>query len=276
MDEQELINLKRRYKRRMVEYRQIIKRLKSIVMFLLVSVLMLMLFIVVPRIRDGAGEELSEEEFTGEKRIEMRHIEATYKVEERTLWYSADFPVVYGEGMEKVAESIEEEFSNLDIKKRLEDMDASFYWGEHIRLDVTRLDDSVVSINENVRVSFETMGMSVQEGYTFSVKTGKRLELDDLLKDSKGFYNVIDSLIMEYIPFYYPEILLKHPAYEDRYKSNYTDMERYPNWHLNEKGIAFSFEEGQFLAEYIGIMEVTVPYDDVAEYLKEEYLYTEE
>ena len=74
MDEQELINLKRRYKRRMVEYRQIIKRLKSIVMFLLVSVLMLMLFIVVPRIRDGAGEELSEEEKRTEQEMRIRAI----------------------------------------------------------------------------------------------------------------------------------------------------------------------------------------------------------
>jgi len=140
------------------------------------------------------------------------------------------------------------------------------------RYEITR-NDVIVSIRKNMRVSIpeEGVGFSYQEAITYDAVTGLVLSLDDLLSDKEGFYEVVDALIIEQLGLY-PEMPDLCPKYKEIYQEEYIEKEQLPCWFFREDGMAFSFEDEQFLGGAYAIIEITVPYEKLSDYIKSEYL----
>ena len=212
--------------------------------------------------------------FYGEKQVDIYTLKYEYscKGKEGSVIMQADVPKVSGEGYEKVAEAIEQYYSVDELQDNLQTMYQEGQTTMETRvLECTRMDDDVISFKETVHY-FENGGFTIQEGTTFSVKNGEVLELDELLSDKDAFYSVIDDLIVEELPVRYPEIEGQCEEYKEIYNDHYRTQGELPEWYLEETGIAFSFEEMEFLSRNYGCMSVEVPYEKVRGGLKQEYV----
>ncbi len=279
---QEEMQKERRLKRKILELKQTIRVLMCVLLVFVLATTALALLLVYPWFNKANTETLEEAgRFEGEHRLEEYTLQCEYKskAEETGVFvYTTDVLKFAGEGYEKVAATIEEYFGDDDFLERLQynyDLVTMSAVYESTRLECTRMDDTVVSI-KRLHHFYESGGFYIQDGKTFSVKTGKLLELDDLLKDKKGFYNLIDELILAQIPVKYPRIEEECPDYKDIYRENYSENGKLPEWHLDNTGIAFSFEEGEMLSKGAILPEVcmmvVVPYEQVSAYLKPEYI----
>ena len=195
----------------------------------------------------------------------------------RKVYCNMDILKFSGAGYKKVATAIDDYYELDKITERLFGLlDENFFDGESVTLECTRMDEMVISIKEKHRFRTDGAGVGYQCGVTFDVKTGKVLELNDLLKKKKEFNSVIDEFILSQLPNTYPEILVECENYKEIYEEDYKAKGILPEWFLQEDGIGFSFDEGQFLAEAMGYLTVTVPYELVTSYLKPEYVRKEE
>lgn len=106
------------------------------------------------------------------------------------------------------------------------------------------------------------------DGATFDVKSGRELALEDILSDAEGFYNKAINYILEELEENYSEGLFSW--YQDVVRSD-TFGETPMCWYLDNTGIVIEY--GLYtVAPYVtGAPEVTLPYDEFAEYIKEEY-----
>lgn len=279
---QEEMQKGRKLKRKILELKQTIRVLMCVLLVFVLATTALAILLVYPWFSKTYTDTLEEAgRFEGEHRLEEYTLQCEYKskAEEASVSvYTTDVLKFAGEGYEKVAATIEEYFLDDDFLERLQN---NYYpvtmsgMYETTRLECTRMDDTVISIKRLFRF-YESGGFYIQDGKTFSVKTGKLLEMDDLLKDKKGFYNIIDELILAQIPIKYPHIEKECSEYKDIYRENYSEKGKLPAWHLDNTGIAFSFEEWEMLSKGAILPEVcmmvVVPYEQVSAYLKPEYI----
>ncbi len=264
----------RMYKRKIVEQKKTIRALLGLSGLL--AIIVVVFIILFLRAGNENSYDYYEEEgrFEGPPGYEEYTIQCEYKSKssKHVCTYLMNVLKFKGRGYEKVAASVDKKFLPNNLFESIDGIYSAetncLYESE---LECTRMDDEIVSIKSKVR--FSTYGgFSTQEGTTFSVKSGEILEIDDLLKDKKGFHSVIDSLIVEQLPLTYPEISLECSNYVKIYKERYTDKKVLPQWHLENSGIAFSFEEMDFLSHSYGCLMVIVPYEKVAEYMKPEFV----
>lgn len=270
----------RKYKRKIFELKQTIRILLVVLLVLVIATTALAILLVWPGSKEGSQDTAKDAgRFEGEHRVEQYTINCGYKSktdeEAGAYYYTTDVLKFAGEGYEKVAAAVEEYYSVGDLSEYMASRHAfslGYYCQETVQLECTRMDDTVVSVKRLLRFA-EGTGFFAQDGKTFSVKTGKLLELDDLLKDKKGFYGVIDELILAQLPLTYPVITDSCPDYKEIYQEYFIENEKLPEWHLEEDGIAFSFIDLQFLSrgEALPCMMVVVPYEQVTAYLKPEY-----
>lgn len=263
------------YKMKLLEFKRTIRILLCIILGLVFLSGALIFLLVKPFFQEnGNTSDEDTNRFTGEHRVEAYNLQTEYKDKDGSgnNAFTTDILRFSGEGYANVATSIEEHFSLDNLVDRLH---SNFNVGvnriENITLECTRMDNKVISIKQQVFFSENNDGFVLQQGITFAVENGKVLELDNLLKDKKGFYKIIHELVVGQMPVYWPELLEVCPGYKKIYYEAYSDTVL-PEWYLTEKGLAFSFEQYAFLSGAYGCMEVVVPYELVTAYFKPEYL----
>ena len=282
MGTQEEMQNVRKYKRKVMELRQTIRVLLVVLLLFVIATTTLAILLVWPGSKEDSKDTAKDAgRFEGEHRVEQYTIDCEYrsKTDEEAGRYSCTMDVLEfaGAGYENVAAAAEEYFSPDNLQERLAHnfkQGGMFYRSEIRTLECTRMDDTVVSIKVFGHFA-EGGGFYIQEGKTFSVKTGKLLELDDILKDKKGFYSVIDDLILSQLPVTYPVITDACPNYKEIYQEYFVESGELPQWHLQADGLAFSFNDLQFLGrgDAEPCMMVVVPYELVSAYVKPEYIY---
>ena len=200
---------------------------------------------------------------------------------------------ISGDGYEAVAQAVSE-WNRQDIEQieSLKD-----YAGHTKKLSsvvyCNRMDNSVISFNQQ---RHEQDGFIYYHGINFDVTSGRKLTLADMLTDEEGFYKKATEIAVEK--------LLEIPD-ADKLPSGYgTDvayefangiLDSENKWYLNAYGIVYSYrnfedsvwhgyipnhhedipkedDERTGDASYLpGNITVTIPYEDVAEYMKPAY-----
>lgn len=181
-----------------------------------------------------------------------------------------DIVTVFGAEYEGVGQAIETQFLVQDTQGTLE-MLQQFGTGSCMvsQLECRRLDGKIISFKEDGHYYTGGSGL-FSAGYTFSVEEGRLLELEDILVNKECFYGEIATLIKKTLSEH-PDIVECRVDYEKEYDKLYTLKDRLPGWLLSADGVTFLFEQGDFLGMAFGCIEVTVPYEDVEEYIREEY-----
>lgn len=134
---------------------------------------------------------------------------------------------------------------------------------------VSRIDDRVVSFCESYyEYTGGAHGYYGFDGAAFDVKSGKKLQLEDILSDAEGFYDKAVSYIIEELEKNYGEGLF--PEYKEIVETD-TFGGTPVCWYLDDTGIVIEY--GLYtVAPYVtGAPDVTLPYDEFAAYIKEEY-----
>jgi len=135
---------------------------------------------------------------------------------------------------------------------------------------VSRMDNHVVSLCENIydylggaHGNYETIGR------TYDVASGKELQITDILTDPEGFYDKAFEYIIAYLEENYGEVL-----FQDYVETVRTDtFGRTPaSWYLDSTGIVVDYQPYQIAPYAAGMQSVTLPYDEFASYIKEDYL----
>lgn len=134
---------------------------------------------------------------------------------------------------------------------------------------IYRIDNHVVSLCENFyEYAGGAHGMYGISGSTFDVESGKKLQLNDILTDSQGFYDKALEYIIAQIKENYGEALFQD--YEETIRTD-TFGETPASWYLDNTGIVIDYDLYQITPYAAGIPSVTLPYDEFAEYIKEDY-----
>lgn len=113
-----------------------------------------------------------------------------------------------------------------------------------------------------------THGNTLRRGYTFDTVTGARLALGDLSEDPEGFaqwcgeYAVRLSQSPEYGQYTF------NPGYEEILAG----LAEQGSWYLNREGLAVVANPYDIAPYAVGRLEFLIPYDELAAWLRPEYL----
>lgn len=143
-------------------------------------------------------------------------------------------------------------------------------WGNTKFAKICRLDNHVVSLNDYFGDYLGgSHGTHGSIGRTYDVRSGKELQLEDILTDSQGFYDKA----VEYIIARLGEEVYKKNLYQNYAETVRTDTfgETSASWYLDSKGIVITYQLYQIAPYVAGTPSVTLPYDEFAAYIKEDY-----
>lgn len=143
-------------------------------------------------------------------------------------------------------------------------------WGNTEFADICRLDNHVVSLNDYFGDYLGgSHGRHGSIGRTYDVRSGKELQLEDILTDSQSFYDKA----VEYIIARLGEGIYKNDLYQNYAETVRTDTfgETPASWYLDSKGIVITYQLYQIAPYVAGTPSVTLPYDEFAAYIKEDY-----
>ena len=210
-----------------------------------------------------------------------------YAQDGETVLYEAfqDTVTVENQGFENLHAALAEYFSPIDEEVHEELLhyaqEAYDYFDEEKKnyflnyflwqwVELERSDSTVMSFEESCCIY--TGGVhpnSVYLGATFDVKTGRKLELADILKDETGFYEAAVDYLTDWLVRNFGE-----ESYGQE-KRNYVactfDEDRTVNWYLNGAGIVIIYNPYEIEAYAAGVIEITLPYGLFYEYIREEY-----
>lgn len=196
-----------------------------------------------------------------------------------------DIVTVENEGFENLQAALAEYFSPVDeedhetflryAQEAYDDFDEenenyfyNYYSWRSVELE--RSDSTVISFDESC--SIYTGGVHPNGGClgaTFDVKTGRKLELADILKDEAGFYEAAVNYLTDWLVRNFGE---KSFGQEKRnYVARTFDEGRTVNWYLSGAGIVIIYNPYEIADHASGVIEITLPYGLFYEYLKEEY-----
>lgn len=196
-----------------------------------------------------------------------------------------DIVTVENEGFENLQAALAEYFSPIDeeeheiflryAQEAYDDFDEekenyfiNYYSWQSVELE--RSDSTVISFDESC--SIHTGGVHPYGGclgVTFDVKTGRKLELADILKDEAGFYKAAVDYLTDWLVRNFGE---KSFGQEKRnYVAHTFDEDRTVNWYLNGAGIVIIYNPYEIEAYSAGVIEITLPYGLFYEYIREEY-----
>lgn len=184
-----------------------------------------------------------------------------------------DVVKLYGEEYEKVAETVEKEFSVSGMSEELEMLSLFGRASSFSELTCKRMNGEVISFLREGEYHVDGAAGIVKEGHTYSVKTGKKLTMDDVIvEDMKDeFYQVIGQYIVEELDCH-PDVIDFHVNAEEEYWDNYGKYgEVSSSWFFNEEGMGFLFEEGDFGPMCVKPIEIKVPYSKLRPYIRKEY-----
>lgn len=176
------------------------------------------------------------------------------------------FPPVNEKEHEDFLRYAQEAYDEFDEEK--ENYFYNYYSWQSVELE--RSDSTVISFDESS--SIYTGGMHPNGGClgaTFDVKTGRKLELADILKDEPGFYEAAVDYLTDWMARNFGE---KSFGQEKRnYVASTFDEDRTVNWYLNGAGIVIIYNPYEVADHAAGTIEITLPYGLFYEYMKEEY-----
>ncbi|MDE6363853.1 MAG: RsiV family protein [Lachnospiraceae bacterium] len=112
-------------------------------------------------------------------------------------------------------------------------------------------------------------GIYAFDGATFDVKSGKKLQLEDILSDAEGFYEKAVSYITQELEEHYGDELF--PEYQEVVEAD-TFGETPVCWYLDNTGIVIQYSLYSVAPYVAGAPSVTLPYDVFADYIKAEYI----
>lgn len=185
-----------------------------------------------------------------------------------------DMVSLEGYGFETVAQAISE-WNDRDIE-RLEQVGEEYadYGADVIftsDVTCTRMDNSIISFKQR-RIEKLTNTHELYSGVNFDVISGKRMVLSDIFADEEDFIEKLTECILDKTY----EMLDAEERYRE-YKvsissaliQEYAGMDNM--WYLDAEGIVFLISPYINEDEFLEDIMVTVPYEDMAEYMKAEY-----
>ncbi len=143
----------------------------------------------------------------------------------------------------------------------------NYYINESVA--VYRIDDRIASFC-TIYNDYEggAHGFYAFDGATFDVESGKKMQLEDILSDAEGFYDKAVSYITQELETQYGEELF--PEYQEVVETD-TFGGTPACWYLDNTGIVIQYSLYSVAAYVAGAPSVTLPYDEFAQYIKEEY-----
>ena len=165
-------------------------------------------------------------------------------------------------------ELLEQAQEHYDLMKEKNFDFTDYYVSEIVR--AYRIDNQVISFCSSYEgYTGGAHGFYGYESATFDVKSGRELQIEDILSDAEGFYDKAVSYIIERLDENYADGLF--PDYRETVETD-TFSGTSVCWYLDNTGIVIEY--GLYtVAPYVtGAPEVTLPYDEFAEYIKDDYL----
>lgn len=187
-----------------------------------------------------------------------------------------------GEGYEKAAETVrrilytqEEELrGTLDsyaemAAEQYEEQEDKTWFSDYVSsrsYQITRLDTRILSVNVNdYDYSGGVHGYGSMWGSTIDLQSGVELELSRMMEDAPGFWNMALETALSELRNSEDELFTDYETYV---KENLESA----NWYLDAVGIEFVFNPYEIGPYASGYIEVCIPYEDAADYMKPEYL----
>lgn len=202
-----------------------------------------------------------------------------------------DCMVLEGTGYEKAAEAVARllyteqdtleaqadsmaELAGEELREQLEqDAEAYFYFSpyyEEADMQVERLDSRVLSVKvSSYEYSGGAHGYGGDGGITIDLESGVELELSHLTDDFSGFMDKSREIVLQELAEREDELFPDYAAYVEESLENV-------NWYLDAAGVEFCFTPYEIGPYASGNIVVCVPYNEVADYLKPEYGFTQE
>ena len=198
---------------------------------------------------------------------------------------SGDNMTLSGDGYEKAAEAVRKHFYSteeelakyadelvemaMDQYMATKDQNDWFVpYGSNNNYEVTRLDTNVMSVKGN-SYDYEggAHGYGAEWGTTIDLKSGAELSLSQLAEDAPGFVNKVLEVVLESL-----STRQEQDELFDAYESYVEQHIEETNWYLDAAGIVLVYTPYEIGPYASGNITVRVLYDDVAEYMKAEYL----
>ncbi len=105
-------------------------------------------------------------------------------------------------------------------------------------------------------------GSDRQISHTFDLKTGKEYSLSDLMKSGAGYTDYINKCIKA-------DIIKQDLA--DAQLVKFESIARDQSYYLSDRGPVIYFQQYEYFPYAAGIVEFTLPYGDLSEYLKPDF-----
>ena len=203
---------------------------------------------------------------------------------------SQDNMTLEGEGYEKAAEAVkslfyrtEEELSTqaddmmemaLEQYSDMQTWESDYFWFSAYTAstgyEITRLDTKVLSLkSQSYEYTGGAHGYGGEWGATIELESGAELELSQLAEDVPSFMDKLLESVLESLNQQEDELF---PDYESYVKEHIEEV----NWYLDGAGIEIVFTPYEIGPYASGNISVFVPYGEVAEYMKPEYVETPE
>ena len=194
-----------------------------------------------------------------------------------------------GDGYEKAADAVRKQFycTEEELSMQADDLaeiavdqytatkDQNFWfspYGSNTSYEITRLDAKVLSVKVN-SYDYEggAHGYGAEWGTTIDLKNGAELALSQLAEDTPGFMNKVLEMVLEDLSGRQEEDEL-FDAYESYVEQHIEET----SWYLDVAGIVLVYTPYEIGPYSSGNIAVRVPYEEIAEYMKAEYLPTQE
>ena len=194
-----------------------------------------------------------------------------------------------GDGYDEAADTVKKQFyrSEEELSMQADDLaemamdqymitkdEALWFtpYGLSTSYEVTRLDANVLSV-KGTSYDYEggAHGYAAEWGTTIDLKSGSELALSQLAGDAPGFMNTVLEIVLENLSGRKDE----EDLFDD-YESYVEQHIEETNWYLDAAGIVLVYTPYEIGPYSSGSIVVRVTYEEVAEYMKAEYLPTQE
>ena len=198
---------------------------------------------------------------------------------------TGDNIILSGDGYEKAAEAVrkhfyctkEELFGQIDALMEMamdqytatkDQYDWFAPYGSRTSYEVTRLDTNVLSV-KGYSYDYEggAHGHGAEWGTAIDLKNGAELALSQLAGDAPEFMNKVLEVVLEDL-----STRQEQDDLFDAYESYVEQHIEETNWYLDAAGIVLVYTPYEIGPYASGSIAVRVPYEEVSEYMKAEYL----
>lgn len=179
-------------------------------------------------------------------------------------WSKNEYEQIIDEAYD-MKDFVQEEYDGLTDEQKKD-----FYpYSSVSRFYLTRNDCGLLSIKE---YGYSYMGGAHGNygyfGTTFDASTGDILKIEDILTDERGFFDKATEYCIEKISAEYADDVFS--GLEDSIRDKFSNTEYLP-WYLNAAGINIVFNPYEIGPYAMGVVEVTLPYNEFGDYIDSKY-----